>query len=292
MKRSIVALALVCAALAGQARAADQLEMILSDPDNVDSAEKLPIAAVDAGPAAVPFLENQLSTATQDVRAFAAAALSYVGGDRAIDALRREYDRTHDMSLKVSLCVAAASRGSVEDRRFLVEALHGEVIGDEWAPIAAAALSLGVLHAAETTHALRDVVKRDPHSIAGGNAETALRWIRHGPWRVELPADATSNDRVLAAALANGLPWTEHATAFNREGNGSWALADGRWTLRQQALTQSSVTYTVHLSPDGRRAILSIARVLGPLNASGFSYLMHEELGAWTVDSVLFSWIS
>ena len=270
------------------------LANIISNPDNFEASQKLPQVAFDAGPPAIGYLESVLKSGSAEQQMFADAALVYVGGPAALDVLSKRNESAADVTTKTNLCIALASRGNSTDVEFLKASLRGKSIGDEWEPIAAAALSLGVLRSSDSIDALHTVADREDGSIASGHASAAIRWIRQGRWRVSMHSDATEKDKIFAAVLANGMRWTHDADTVKREADvGFWRLRNGLWTLRPNGhLDHVSISYSVHVSPDGRRALVSVAQVLGPLDGSGYTYLLREELGAWKVFGVVFSWIS
>ncbi len=152
-----------------------------ADDDDLDAVLR---AALDATADDRSRLVTILRRGTSAQRAAALAALAYAGGDEAIATLQREGHPATDTYRRALLCFALAGRGTRDDRAVLTRELRGEHFGDEWPPIVAAALSLGVLRAADATAALERVANTGDGSGAAAAAGEALRWIRNGPWRI------------------------------------------------------------------------------------------------------------
>lgn len=236
-----------------------------------------------------------LRRGTSAQRAAALVALAYAGGDEAIATLQREGHPATDTNRRALLCFALAGRGTRDDRAVLTRELRGEHFGDEWPPIVAAALSLGVLRAADATAALERVANTGDGSGAAAAAGEALRWIRNGPWRIELPAAASDDDRVIAAAFRNGIPRTADAPAFyDASRGGAWALDGAVWRFRPRpkAADEPTIDFTVHRNASGTQALLSVAISLGPKNGAGYDYLLVRQGDEWRVRGVQFTWVS
>jgi len=295
-------LALAFALLAASSVAAEQsagLDPLISLVENAATPSldaSLPRTAIDAGPEAIPYLKHVLTAGTPEKVSIASAALMYIGGDEAIAALRDEYDRTKSLVAKNVLCIALAARGTREDRDFLMRSLQGKHIGDEWEPIVAAAFSLGVLHAKDALESLRTTAGDGKDGSAASDAASqAVRWIEHGPWKVQLPDQPDESDRIVAAALANGIPWPiDENTWVAARDKSAWHLDHDVWTMhsRDDAGASPMIGHSVHVNPAGDRAILSMGRLLGPLNGSGYDFVLRKVGGVWKVEAVIFAWIS
>jgi hypothetical protein len=236
-----------------------------------------------------------LRRGTEAQRTAALVALAYSGGDDAIATLESYRHPTNDDVRRALLCFALAGRGTGADRAALVRALRGAPIGDEWPPIEVAALSLGVLRATEATSALERVAATDDGTSAADAAGEALRWLRQGPWRVELPADASDDDAVIRAAFSNGIPRTADAPAFYEAARGgAWTFEGSVWRFRRgpRAAGTPALDFTVHRNARGTRALLSVGVSFGPKNGSGYDYLLVRDGGRWRVTGVMFTWVS
>ena len=275
---------------------AASLVTLIQSAENDEIDTVLVRAATDATPAELAKAIPWLRSPKESERAAARVVLAYGGGERALTALQREYNRTRDTQAKALLCFALAARGSPEDRAFLIQSLRGEHFGDEWSPIVSAALALGVLRAREATVALRATVAKEESSIASHAAEEALRWMTKGPWRVNSSAPSESEaDRVIAAAFVNGIPRThESAQFFDAQRGGTWTLAGRVWKFQRGEHAEGVPTITLepHINRQNTRAVLSVGLTFGPLNGSGYDYVFRKENGVWKVVGVLFTWIS
>jgi hypothetical protein len=252
-------------------------------------------AALDATPDDRARLVTILRRGTTPQRAAALVALAYAGGDEAIATLQREGHPATDITRRALLCFALAGRGSRDDLSVLTRELRGEHFGDEWRPIVAAALSLGVLRAADATAALERVANTGDGSGAADAAAEALRWIRNGPWRIELPTSPSADDHVVAAAFRNGIPRTATAPAFyDAARGGAWALEGTVWRFRPRprAADEPTIDFTVHRNAAGTQALLSIAITFGPKNGSGYDYVLERHGDEWRVRGVQFTWVS
>jgi len=243
----------------------------------------LDTAAVD-----VPALAELLARGTEPQQMAASEALGYGSGDAAIAALRANAGAGPASSM---LPLALGIRGTAADREELVSAL---VVKDGRWPPEGAALSLGVLRAREAVPALERLATGDGSDMSAA-AHEALRWIRQGTWRVDdLPA-ASDEDRVIAAVFRNGIPRTEGLSLFNDdERGGAWICDGDRWRFRAgaRAADAPELGFNVRFNAQRTRAILSVSVVFGPLNGSGYDYVLSREADGWKVRGVIPTWVS
>jgi len=259
-----------------------------------DDLEPVVVAALDATAGDRAQLDIMLRQGTPAQRYAALTALAYAGGDDAIAALQRPGSPATETYRQTLLAFALAGRGSRDDRAALTRQLRAEHIDDDW-PIAAAALSLGVLRETDATAALERIANAADGSWGADAATEALRWVRNGPWRIELPASASDDDRIVAAAFRNGIPRTTDAPAFYEESRGrAWVLEGAAWRLRPRPKTadEPTIDFTVHRNATGSRALLSVAVILGMKNGAGYNYLLVRQGDEWRVRGVLFTWVS
>jgi hypothetical protein len=296
LTRALVALAMVGAssvATDGQSAGPSAfLSAVQAAQPDDDDIEALAVAALDATADDRARLGGILRRGTEAQRNAALFALAYSGGDDAVAILERYRHPSNDAARRALLCFALASRGTPADRTTLMRSEH---IGDEWLPIVAAALSLGVLRATEATTALEQVAAFADGSTAADAARDALRWIRQGPWRVELPASTSDDDRIIAAVLRNGIPRTDEASAFyDTARGGPWVLAANVWRFRPgtRAVDVPSLVFTVHRNATGTRARVSVGVTFAPKNGSGYDYLLVRERDEWRVTGVMSTWVS
>jgi hypothetical protein len=246
---------------------------------------------LDTQPADVPPLSALVSMGTQPQQVAATLALGYAGGDEAIAALQAA-DQTKPAVTSMQI-LARGMRDAPGDRTFLVEVLGGEPNGNEWPTVVAAATALGVLRATEATAALeRKAAGQDAIAFA---AREALRWMRQGAWNVDALPRVSDEDRIIAAALRQGLPCTDERSYFNDEGHGGVWVRDGAaWRFRAGARTADGprLGFTVKMNERRTRALLSVSLVFGPLDGSGYDYVLRREADGWKVRGVLFAWVS
>jgi hypothetical protein len=271
------------------------LSFIAQSTVSIDSMDELAKLAVDAGPSAVPALREMLGRDQGHSRELAAMGLAFLGGDDAVTALRKRYESTHELRLRSLVAMAMASTPlSPENRAFLEASLKGPHFGTEWMPIMSAALSLGVLHATESRAALERTAKSEEESFASEAAAEALRWIEHGPWKVEIPPD----DRIeppIEAVLRNGVPGTDRAERFFDEVRQlEWIRREDTWTVEKSGDggERPSIGFDVHTSPDGLRALVEVSLRFGPKEGVGYDYVLCKTDGSWEVQAVFFTWVS
>ena len=251
-------------------------------------------AAIDAGSSAVPYLERLLSRGTEPQRILSLVALAYVGGDDAIRALQNEFGRRPGIEVLPYLSYALGSRGNPDDRAFLIRSLAGEANDDDGHSVVSAALSLGVLRAAEAVPALTRTLRKDPGTSASQAAETALSWMTRR--KGEAPLDLAGPDAaIIAALLENGVPGDYEADEFvDDERGGTWVRRANRWSFRPGVSNRRypSISIDVHSSPDSQRALVSIGLGFGLKNGSGYDYVLRKISGRWAVQSVMPTWVS
>ncbi|HSS49968.1 MAG TPA: hypothetical protein VLX28_13615 [Thermoanaerobaculia bacterium] len=273
-----------------------KLRSLIDKADDLsDALEEVPEAAVDAGPEAIPVLREILARGPKDRGDIAAVALAYIGGETAVDLLWQRYKATKDPSSKALLAMAMSSTPlTAKKRAFLESCLKGEHFGDTWMPIVSAAFSLGVLRASESREALERTAKKTPESIASGAAKEALRWIAFGKWNLEASSLAKIEPPV-AAVLRNGVPRTDEAERFSdSDRHLDWIREGATWRV-QEADRQGgvpSLSFDVHMSPDGMRALVSVGVTFGSKNGVGYNYVLRKAGAEWVVQSVFFAWIS
>lgn len=273
-----------------------ELQALIDKADPSDAMDDLPRAAIDAGPAAIPILREIVARDHGDRDELAAVALAYIGGETAVDLLLQRFKSTGDPHTKSLLATAMASTGlTAENRAFLEDCLKGEHYGDEWMPIVSAALSLGVLRSSDSREALERTSKKTSGSIASHAAEEALRWISQGNWKFEPPPTAKVEPPI-GAVLRNGVPRTDEAERFfDPERRLYWIREQATWHVKTETDSPRdvpSLSFRVHMGPDETRALVSVGITFGPLNGTGYDYVLRKEGAEWVVQSVFFTWIS
>ncbi|HEV7787253.1 MAG TPA: hypothetical protein VGQ28_18065 [Thermoanaerobaculia bacterium] len=188
----------------------------------------------------------------------------------------------------------SSTRLTAKKRAFLENCLKGEHFGDTWMPIVSAAFSLGVLRASESREALERTAKKTPESIASGAAEEALRWIALGQWKIEASSMAKIEPPI-AAVLRNGVPRTDEAERFfDSDRHLDWIREGATWRVQETDRQGGvpSLSFHVHVSPDGMRALVSVGVTFGSQNGVGYNYVLRKAGAEWVVQSVFFAWIS
>jgi membrane protein YdbS with pleckstrin-like domain len=254
------------------------VDLVRHPPSERDS-DAFAVAAFDATDQDRRELIALLETATGAERDDAITALGLAGGDLAIEALARLQD---DHAIRTQ-CLPRAARGNAEDRAFLIRVLDERGLDF-------AAYALGALRERSAVPALeRDGGKSTPRA-----SDEALRWIREGPWQVALPARPSEHDRVVAAALRNGIPaigggrtWTDG------RGSGAWRLDGRTWRyLRTGARAFPMIGFRSTIGANRDRAILAIDVLYRRSNAIGYRYYLVRKAGEWRVVGAVVSWIT
>lgn len=263
--------------------------------DEIEPMDEIPAIAIDAGPAAIPLLSETLARDKGHRATLAAVGLAYIGGEAAVDALLQHYKVTKDPRMKALIATAMGStKLTAANRAFLEDCLQGEHFGTAWMPIVSAAFSLGVLRASESREALEATVKKSSGSIAAGAAREALRWISQGNWNVDIAPTADVEPPIIAI-LRNGIPRTDEVERyFDSDRSFYWVRKGNTWTVEKKSDERDtpSMSFRLHLSPDGARALVSVGITFGPLNGSGYDYVLRKVDKDWVVQSVFFTWIS
>jgi hypothetical protein len=251
-------------------------------------------AALDAKPDCVPILARRLAD-RNDTRYAAAYALALLNDPQAQDALYARLARGRDIRLKALAAMGAGSVRRPKDVSFLCEALHGEPFGDEWPPIEAAALSLSVRGAPECRHALEQAAKGES-SISGGAAFVALSTAAAKP-RCRGGSPLGDSEGAVRAVMNCAVPRSEEAPAFYEAAqNRVWFYAAGGWATRAPDATEPrllpTISFTTVFGQRGERGLVSLALTFGPLNGSGYDYLVAREGSEWVVIALQSTWIS
>jgi hypothetical protein len=229
-----------------------------------------------------------------DTRYAAAYALALLNDPQAQDALYARLARGRDIRLKALAAMGAGSVRRPKDVPFLCEALHGEPFGDEWPPIEAAALSLSVRGASECRDALEQAAKGE--SISAGAALLALSAAAAKP-RCRGSSALGDSEGAVQAVMNCAVPRSEEAPAFyEATRNRVWFHAAGGWATRAPAPSEPRLLPTISLTTvfgqRGERGLVSVALTFGPLNGSGYDYLVAREGSEWVVLALQSTWIS
>jgi hypothetical protein len=275
---------------AQSAATARLLELINSgDVDWVE--EKLPRAAIDAGPPAIPYIQSVLDrSADEDRQRLALAAALYIGGDAAISLIRRELERLQEDEVRYALAIALASADTSANRRELIGMLSDK---DAFDTVSAAAFSLGILRAKEAIPSLR-AVPRDPSRDESEAADLALKWIEKGYPPVKNTPD-NERGRAIAAVLQNGSPnIAEKDYVFDTANRGFWSHGPSGWLFnrgRPADGTQEGPTITAFIGSEGSRALVSVELGCGMLCGTRYDFVLRKEGQTWKAQMMLLVWI-
>jgi hypothetical protein len=265
------------------------IEKIEKEP-KADALDLLPLA-IDAGPDAITVTKQMLSSSDENIRSTGADLLGYLGGEAAIRVLQ-EARRGNSKAFYCALCSAVASRGSNEDILFLSKALSPEPSYDWWEARVAAVFSLGVLRARETLPVLKQVAKEAKSSeLQGRIARDVILWIRSGP--ISVIADSIGlPDRSIIATIFNcGIYGIRDIRMLHDpELKGYWIYKENSWNFQRGdkggILELPEISFNIHLSPDGKRALAVVDFVKYPNTGYRYNYVLEKSNSSWKVQTL------
>jgi hypothetical protein len=283
--------------LSAQSDATIRLMELIDAGDISSVEEKLPRAAIDAGPPAIPgirsILAGSIDSIDKDRRLLALAAAVHIGGDAAISLVRGQYGLVEDDTFRTSIAAVLASADTPAGRRELIGMISGEAT--DFDTISTAAFSLGILRADEAAPGLRAVITRRPNSMESNAADLALKWIEKGYWAVETAPD-NEQGRTIAAVLRNGSPSIAEKDYVFDEGNGGfWRYGPSGWVFsrgRPTDGTQSGPSITTFVGAEGSRALVSVEMHCGMLCGTKYNFVLRKEGAVWRVQMILLVWIA
>lgn len=269
-----------------------KLEAQFNEGSSVDyhDLDDLQIIANDAGPSVVPYLRQMLLSKDKQKSAIASTLLGDVGGEEAIIALQQIHNAKPGMYLD-PLCRAMASRGTQEDIIFLTKALSQPPPNDWWQDRVTAAFSLGILRAKEAVPALYDAAsKAHRYELHGAVAEDVIFWILNDPMSV-VARDVRPPDRdIISAIIVNGIYGIRGLSSlFDRNLKGYWVRKNDLWTFirkRRTELLGPEISFNIHLSPDGTRALVRVDLEIETNSGFFYSYVLQKTNHAWKVRSI------
>ncbi|MGB7220236.1 MAG: hypothetical protein WBD07_15665 [Vicinamibacterales bacterium] len=290
MALRFIGILLLGAVAAAQGGATGRLLALLRSSDPGRNHKEFLTAVVEAGPAALPALDQLLGPVgpapNAQSRKYVLASIGLIGGSQALSIIRGEYDRG-DKTLKPALAAVLATADSPQSRASLVGMLGEDP--DDIATLQAAALALGILRAPEGASALQSF-SASPHSPEAEIAELALHWMAIGEWRVDVQ-NGGERDRALAAVLRNGIPGVpETVPVFDEDTRRTWKYGASGWksspTQAADRATFGPTAYSV-ISANGVRAAVSIESRCGPGCGGGsYDFILRKVSGQWRVQSI------
>jgi hypothetical protein len=264
-------------------------------PENFALLER---AALEAGESAVPILKPALENSPDEMQRYGIAyLLTLAGGPRAKNILKAEYDRRPATALKTLLCFSMGSTGTQEDVAFLVETLRGDRSGHNWAPIEAAALTLGVLKPKNAIEPLSSCAQKDPKSRSSDAAREALNWMQNDRLVPQSPT-APTREKIILTLFQSGIPRTGLSREFLEPATSlCWIYSENTWRFQPaESVTAVSglplVLFNVFVTKDGNTSFVSVGLNFGLLNGKGYTYLLKKEKDHWKVVGILSTWIS
>jgi len=281
---------LLAAVAAAQGGATQRLLALLRSSDPGRSHTEFLRAVIEAGPAAIPAVDQLLGPAGPALNApnrkYVLTSISLIGGSQALAIIQREYDRG-DKALKPALAAVLATTDSPQNRAWLARMIGEDP--DDIATLQAAALALGILRAPEGLTVLQSFTA-SPHSAEAEAAELVLQWIANGEWPVDVQ-NGGERDRVLAAVLRNGIPGVQELVPVFDEDTGKvWKYGASGWkSSPAQAADRVALgpSATSVISSDGARAAVSVEFRCGPgCGVGSYDFMLRRVSGQWKVQSI------
>ena len=264
-------------------------------PENFARLER---AALAAGESAIPILEPALKDSRDEMQRYGIAyLLTLVGGPNAKNILKAEYDRRPATAFKTLLCFSMGSTGTKEDIDFLVQALRGDRAGHNWAPVEAAALTLGVLKPKSAIEPLTACSKVDPKSRASKAALEALDWMQNNRL-VPQSETAPEREKIILTIFQSGIPRTGESREFLEPEEGlCWVFSENTWRYQPAESVPAvsglpHISFEVSVTSDGKKSFVQVGLNFGLLNGKGYTYLLRKEDNRWKVTGILSTWIS
>ena len=270
------------------------------------SRESAPLAAQCWGDEAavddetcVPLWTDSLRSTIEAHRSRARDALRVLGGRRAVDALRADFERAPNPQSRLAVIMAMGTTGSPGDVAFLVTQLQGPFTGDAdvWYPITAAATTLGLLRATAARDSLRAVLVRnnEPNTFAGSAIATALASLDRPPC-----ADSVTGDlerELIRIVMQCGPTSMSPRRRYNDStAGGVWSFEGDSWRFSAGTLVDSvrapRVRAEATIDPGATRAKVTVSTWCGPLCGEGRSYRLMRTGKQWRVVSAVMEWVS
>ena len=230
-------------------------------------------------------------------RTRARTALYTLGGRRAVDALRADYERSRSHEAKMATIFAMGTTGSPDDIAFLVRQLDGPTTGfnGNWVAIQAAASVLGLLRATSARPALRAAADRsEPATFAGPAILAALASLDRAPCAGTLTGDPEKS--LFRIVMECGPESMDPHTRYADRAGGVWTFRNESWHLDAATNAERAklpiVSGTVWLPSESYRAEVMINTGCGQLCGEGWLYRLVREGRTWRVVSAVMEWVS
>ncbi len=241
-------------------------------------------------------------TDTSSTRVGAAAyALSVIGTKKATDAIHAAVVGTAGDRARASLPeTARGSAGeSVLAAHYFAAAMSGPTLGPGWIPRHNAALTLGMMRARESSHALQTAA--DPTGRGGfisQAASAALLWMERTPCTMRDASKRDTGTSLSMAVLQCGVPtFQENTAAFlEQKFDGTpirvWTVSDRGWAFRDALPGDNRIyprlQFRTAITEDGMRATANVHTSDGPGNLTVYRYLLKKTGNVWRVTAIAF----
>lgn len=253
----------------------------------------------DVADGCVSSWSDSLRSANPATSQLARDALRMTGGRAAVDALRRDFERTQTRESKLAVILAMGTTGSPEDVAFLAAQLQGAFTGvpNNGFEIQVAATTLGLLRATAARDSLQAALSRNggDNTFARAAVAAALASLDRPPCADSVAGDLTrALERIVMRCepQSMGKMWRyrDHA------GRGIWSFSNGTWVLGPRtpadSATTSTLTNSVNIASDGRHAVVVVDTWCGPLCGEGWTFSLIRVGGTWRVVSAVMNWVS
>jgi hypothetical protein len=147
------------------------------------------------------------------------------------------------------------------------------------------------------TRIIHEASTAKKEGFASAAAESALKWIDGDIWRVAPVQNISIQDSVVLSLIRFGIPRMKESRAFmGKKSNRIWRREENTWgpETAEKASPENipSIVFTVHIAPDSNRAIYSVGLTFGPLNGSGYDFVLRKNAGAWKIIGIMAAWVS
>ena len=259
---------------------------------------------LDLGESAVPTLEKALDDPKQALRDFALESLFFIGGEKARDVLKKDYEKTKDEKARLFLCLSMASTGTPDDVDFLMETLAS---GNDKNSMAAsgALLSLTVLKPEKMIKAVQSNAK------AGAGMDPIFRELfllslDLGGADIPQMRSVGPEDQVILTLFEFGIPGTGQSPVFLEEKKErTWKMENKSWSYFQDSNPEiyhsgellSSynppyIEFETYVNRDNTRALVRAGVIFGKLSGAGYSFVLKQVKGKWKVTGMMLNWMS
>jgi len=253
--------------------AAELLDGILSAP-NAEAGDSLFRAAFAAGPSIVP----QLIEALRDDRTaeFAAQALAFIGGERAMQVLWKLQEDKRDLNLRRFCYGALAEYDTEQATQTLFQVINKSDAEPDRTVTEAAILALTVRTGPQVPGAIRQVMKSVKDVVIRDDLENALDVIQIRSKYLGTPEGKKAGGSVDAAVRTYFIPALQPPAPSRADAEAHRAPGKADVSLKIENLT---------FAPDRQRALAAVT-LEDPSAVANYDLVLQKRLGNWEVVSV------